>query len=140
MGEITYLDELNIKHSIILVEENVDVLNLLTGHFYLARYNVHKTISAKECLDKIKELEGKVDVVLISGDIAAERGSMLIVNIKKLNSSIKVLTIADSENNKTRILGYGSDDFALQPISATTIVEKVGMLLMKKPAEAMAKK
>lgn len=129
-----------VKHSIILVEANIDISNLLAGHFSLAKYNVYKTTNAKECLDKINELEGKVDVVLINGSIAGERGTLLVINIKKVNPSIKIFTIADNEDNKTRILDYGSDDFAIQPISATTIVEKVGMLLMKKPAEAITNK
>ena len=60
---------------------------------------------------------------------------MLIVNIKKLNLKIEILALADNENNKTRVLDYGADEFAIKPISPTTIVEKVSGLLMKKPAK-----
>ena len=44
--------------------------------------------------------------------------------------------LAENENNKTRVLDYGADEFAIKPISPTTIVEKVSMLLMERPAEA----
>lgn len=141
MGKYSNINELynsiseDIKHSIILVDDDIDVSNLLAGYFTLAKFNVHKVISAEECLAKIKELESKVDVVLVNGNIAADRGPMLIVNIKKLNLKINVFALADNETNKTRVLDYGADEFAIKPISPTTIVEKVSGLLMKKPAE-----
>lgn len=124
------------KHSIVLVENDVDVSNVLAGHFALANFRVYKTTSAIECLDILKELENKVDVVLINGAIAADRGPMLIVNIKKLNLNIQILALAENENNKTRVLDYGADEFAVKPISPTTTVEKVSGLLMKKPIES----
>lgn len=124
------------KHSIVLVEDDIDVSNILAGHFALAKYNVYKSTSPSECLEKLKELDNKVDVVLINGRIAADRSAVLIVNIKKLNLEIKVFALADNESNKTRVLEYGADEFAVKPISPTTTVEKVGALLMKKPAES----
>jgi hypothetical protein len=36
---------------------------------------------------------------------------MLIVNIKKINMNTKVLVIAEEDSEKTRILGYGVDEF-----------------------------
>lgn len=126
----------NYKHSIVLVEDYIDVLNILAGHFALANYRIYKTKSAAHCIDTLKELEFKVDVVLINGTIAADRGPMLIVNIKKSNLKIKIFALAEDENDKTRVLDYGADEFSVKPISPTTVVEKVGRLLMKKPAEA----
>lgn len=123
----------NYKYSIVLVEDDIDVCNILAGHFALARYNVYKITSAGECLEKLKELDNKVDVVLMNGRIADDRGTMLIVNIKKLNLKIQIFVLADNENNKTRVLDYGADEFAIKPISPTTTVEKVGGLLMKVP-------
>ena len=124
------------KHSIVLVEDDIDVSNILAGHFVLAKYNVYKTTSASECLEKLKELDNKVDVVLVNGRIAADRGAMLITNIKKLSLKIKIFALADNENNKTRVLDYGADEFAIKPISPTTAVEKTTALLMIKPAES----
>lgn len=124
------------KHSIVLVEDDIDVSNILAGHFALAKYNVYKTTSASECLEKLKDLDNKVDVVLMNGRIASVRGAMLIVNIKKLNPKIKIFALADNENNKTRVLDYGADEFAVKPISPTTTVEKATALLMVKPVES----
>lgn len=75
------------KHSIILVEDDLDISNVLAGHFALAKFNVHKTTSASGCIDEIKELDNKVDVIFINGTIDADRGPMLIVNIKKISNN-----------------------------------------------------
>lgn len=130
-----YISE-DIKHSIVLVENDQDILNILSGYFALSRYNVYKTSSAEQCLKVVKDQDGLIDVVFVNGSIAADRGPMLIVNIKKINPAIKIFALAENENEKTRVLDYGADEFAIKPISPTTVVEKITMLLMKKPAEA----
>ena len=127
------------KHTIILVEDDIDVSNILAGHFNLAKFRVYKTASAAGCLDKLKESDNKVDAILINGTIAADRGPMLIVNIRKLTLDVKIFALAENENSKTRVLDYGADEFAIKPISPTTVVEKISMLLMKKPVESQIK-
>ena len=122
-----------------LVEDDIDVSNILAGHFNLAKFKVYKTASAIECLAKLKELNNRVDIILINGTIAADRGPMLIVNIRKLNLDVKIFALAENENSKTRVLDYGADEFAIKPISPTTVVEKISMLLMKKPVESQIK-
>jgi DNA-binding response OmpR family regulator len=56
---------------------------------------------------------------------------MLIVNIKKINNNTKVLVIADEDSDKTRILGYGADEFTLKPMSPENVSDKVLMLLSR---------
>ena len=56
---------------------------------------------------------------------------MFIVNIKKINSSIKVLVIADEDSDKTRILRYGGDEFSLKPISPENVADKLFMLISR---------
>ena len=76
-------------------------------------------------------LEGKVNVVIIGGDIASDRNLTLIINIKKINNNTKVLVIADEDSDKTRILGYGADEFSLKPMSLENIADKVLMLISR---------
>jgi DNA-binding response OmpR family regulator len=117
---------------IILVDDNKDVVSILAGIFGLNGYEVHKTYSAEECLNKIKELEGIVDVIFVDGKIAADRATMLIINVKRINSKIPIVVLAEDESNKTRVLEYGADDFATKPVSADTVVAKVNNILLKK--------
>ncbi len=116
---------------IILVDDNKDIVSILAGTFGLNGYEV-KTYAAEECLNKIKELEGIVDVIFVDGKIAADRATMLIVNIKRINSRIPIVVLAEDETNKTRVLEYGADEFATKPVSADTVVAKVNNVLLKK--------
>ena len=46
--------------------------------------------------------------LLLNGRIAADRGAMVIVKTKRINSDIKILAVADDEGDKTRVLDYGT--------------------------------
>jgi DNA-binding response OmpR family regulator len=119
------------KPRVFIVQENDDANVLLNGLLWLKGCESHKFIEGKECLEKIQELEGKVDVVIIGGNIASDRNLTLIINIKKINNNTKILVIADEDSEKTRILGYGADEFSLKPISPENIADKVLMLISR---------
>ncbi|MGI8834750.1 MAG: response regulator transcription factor [Nitrososphaeraceae archaeon] len=120
------------KTQILIADDNKDVNVLVSATLVLKGYEVYKTYSADECLSKLDELEGKVDVLLLDGRIAADRGAMVIVKTKRINSDIKILAVADDEDDKTRVLDYGADGFITKPISIETIVDKVSALLIGK--------
>ncbi|MDQ3839305.1 MAG: response regulator [Thermoproteota archaeon] len=117
------------KVTILIADENRDVALLAAATFVLKGYEVYKTYSAEECLTKLQELKEKINVVFMDGKIAADRGAMVIVNIKRINPNIKILAVADDESEKTRVLDYGADGFTTKPISMETIVDKVSALL-----------
>jgi hypothetical protein len=48
---------------------------MLAGAFDLKEFEVFKAYSAEECLNKVDELGGKVDLVFVDGKIAADRGA-----------------------------------------------------------------
>jgi DNA-binding response OmpR family regulator len=81
-------------------------------------------------LNKVNELDGKVDIVFVDGKIAADRSAMLIIKVKRINSNIKIMVLAEDETDKKRVLEYGSDEFAIKPISAETVVVNVYSLLL----------
>ena len=54
-----------------------------------------KAYNADECLNKFNEIEGKVDVIFVNGQIGEDRGAMLIV---------KICVVAEDETIKTRVL------------------------------------
>ena len=117
------------KIKILVADDNKDVNIIIAATLGLKGYEVYKTYSAEECLRKLEELEGKVDVVILDGKIAADRGAMVIVKAKRTNLDIKILAVADNESEKTRVLDYGADGFATKPICVETIVDKVSALL-----------
>ena len=119
------------KPRIFIVQENEDANLVLTGMLWLKGCEPFKFTNGKQCLEKLVEIDGKVDVVIIGGSIACDRNLMLIVNIKKINNNTKVLIIADEDSDKTRILGYGADEFTLKPMSPENVGDKVLMLLSR---------
>jgi len=57
---------------------------------------------------------------------------MLIVKIKRINSQINVMVLAEDETVKTRVLEYGADEFATKPVSAETVATKATDTLLSK--------
>ena len=92
--------------------------------------DVHLANSPEECLKIIKDLD-RVDVVIIGAEFAMDRDAMLIVNIKKLNMDIKILAVGDESTDKTRIIDYGADEFALKPLSRENVADKTFMLIAR---------
>jgi DNA-binding response OmpR family regulator len=123
-------------HIAMVVDDDRDVNLVLAAVLKLKKFDVHKVYSADECLDKLKELESKVDVICVNGKIAADRAAMLIVKIKRINPEIKICAVAEDETHKTRVLDYGADEFMTKPIGIETIVDKIMMLLTRKYSKA----
>jgi DNA-binding NtrC family response regulator len=128
------------KPTLLLALENEDSLSTMAGILWLKGCNVHKAKTATECLEQIKKLDLKVDVVITSSEIALDRDSMLITNVKKMDVNIKILVIGDENTDKTMILDYGADEFTLKPLSPENTADKVLMLLARdKVAENRSK-
>jgi DNA-binding NtrC family response regulator len=123
-------------HVAIIVDDDKDVNLILSATLKLKKFDVHKVYNADECLNKLNELEGNVDVIFVNGKIAEDRGAMLIVKIKRINSDIKICVVAEDETIKTRVLDYGADEFIAKPIGIETIVYKMMMLLTTKYSKA----
>jgi DNA-binding NtrC family response regulator len=119
------------KPRVFIVQEDENANLVLNGLLWLKGCESHKFTNGKDCLEKMSQLEGKVDVVIMGGNIASDRNLTLIISIKKINNNTKVLVIADEDSHKTRILGYGADEFGLKPMSPENIADKVLMLISK---------
>ena len=117
------------KIRILIADDNKDVNLLLAATLVLKGYEVYKTYSAEECISKLEEFKGKVNVLLLNGAIAADRGAMVIVKAKRINPDVKILAVAADESEKTRVLDYGAERFTTKPISTETIVDKVSAIL-----------
>jgi DNA-binding response OmpR family regulator len=120
-----------IKPRVFIVQENEDANVVLTGTLWLKGCEPYKFSNGNDCLEKLNGMEGKVDVIIIGGSIACDRNLMLIVNIKKINMNTKVLVIAEEDSEKTRLLGYGADEFSIKPMSPENVADKVLMLLSR---------
>ncbi len=119
------------KPVLVLALDHEDSAAMLAGVLWMKGCEVYKAKTASECLAQIKELDSKVDVVIVSAEIALDRNAMIIVSIKRLNMNIKILAIGDESTDKTRIIDYGADEFALKPLSPENVADKILMLLAR---------
>jgi len=118
---------------VVLAETDDDIAVLLLGSFKMSGFAAWRAASAEARLSKIRELGGGLEAVVICGQLASDRGVMLIINIKRINPKIKILVIAErsEEENKTRVLDYGADEFVLKPVSIESIITKINALLVE---------
>ncbi len=105
----------------------------MRNFFKLDGYQTHQALSAQECIDKLAELGDTIDAITVDGKIAADRSVMLILNVKRMNRKVKVFFLADIglSEDKTRIMDYGADEFAVKPLSMQSLINKVNITLLE---------
>ena len=123
---------------VIVCDDDVELNSFIRNHFKLDGYETHQALSAKECLDKLAELGDIVDVITVNGTIASDRSLMLILNVRRINKNVKVFVLADRglSEDKTRIMDYGADEFAVKPLSMQSLINKVNMKLLEEAAKS----
>jgi DNA-binding response OmpR family regulator len=69
----------------------------------------------------------------VNGTIASDRSVMLIVNVRRMNKNVKVFVLADKglSEDKTRMIEYGADEFAVKPLSMESLINKVNIQLLE---------
>src|ERR671918_3138714 len=118
----------------LIVCDNDAELNLFIRNFFkLDGYETHQALSAQECIDRLSELGDTVDAIIVDGKIASDRSAMLILNVKRTNKNVKVFVLADRNlsEEKTRIMDYGADEFAVKPLSIESLINKVNLTLLE---------
>ena len=118
---------------IIVCDDDVELNSFICSHFKLDGYKTHQALSAKECIDKLAELDDTIDAITVNGKIASDRSAMLILNVKRVNKNVKVFVLADRNlsEEKTRIMDYGADEFAIKPLSMESLINKVNLTLLE---------
>ena len=120
------------KPRVMIAIEDKDAMASIAGVLWFKGYEVYKSNSAEECMSKLNELKDRnMHVVIVSQQVALDDRAMLIVKVKRTNIDTKVLVIADEDNEKTKILDYGADEFTLKPISPENVADKLFMLLTR---------
>jgi DNA-binding response OmpR family regulator len=118
---------------VIVCDDDAELNSFMRNHFKLDGYETHQALSAQECIDKLAELGEIVDAITVNGTIASDRSTMLILNAKRKNRNVKVFVLADRglAEDKTRIMDYGADEFAVKPLSMESLINKVNIQLLE---------
>jgi DNA-binding response OmpR family regulator len=118
---------------VIVCDDDAELNSFMRNHFKLDGYQTHQALSAKECIDKLAELGDTIDAIIVNGTIASDRSVMLIVNVRRMNKNVKVFVLADKglSEDKTRMIDYGADEFAVKPLSMESLINKVNIQLLE---------
>ena len=124
------------KPNVFIIYKDEDVNSLLAGTFWLKGFEPFKFTDGKESLKRFREIDGKVDAVVIDHEIALDNDLMLIVNMKRINQNTKVLVIASEEDEESKkinnIYEYGVDEVVPIPSSPTDISDKILLLISQR--------
>ncbi len=118
---------------VIVCDDDAELNSFMRNHFKLDGYITHQALSAQEGIDKLAELGDTIDAITVNGKIASDRSVMLILNVKRMNKNVKVFVLADRNlsEEKTRIMDYGADEFAVKPLSMESLINKVNIQLLE---------
>ena len=119
--------------NVIVCDNDPELNTFIRNFFKLDGYETHQALSAQECIDKLAELGDKIDAITVNGRIASDRSAMLILNVRRMNRKVKVFVLADRglSEDKTRIMDYGADEFAVKPLSMQSLIDKVNLKLLE---------
>jgi DNA-binding response OmpR family regulator len=125
---------------VIVCDDDPELNSFIRNFFKLDGYETHQALSAQECIDKLAELGDIIDAITVDGKIASDRSVMLILNVRRLNKDVKVFVLADRDlsEEKTRIMDYGADEFAVKPLSMESLINKVNIQLLEAAKSASA--
>ena len=118
---------------VIVCDDDAELNSFIRNHFKLDGYETHQALSAQECIDKLEELGNRIDAIIVDGKIASDRSVMLILRVKRINKNVKVFVLADRglSEDKTRMMDYGADEFAVKPLSMESLINKVNIQLLE---------
>ena len=123
---------------VIVCDDDAELNSFMRNHFKLDGYETHQALSAQECIDKLEELGDRIDAITVDGKIAADRSVMLILKVKRMNRKVKVFVLANRglAEDKTRMMDYGADEFAVKPLSMESLINKVNVHLLEVATES----
>ncbi len=122
---------------VIVCDDDLELNSFMRNHLKLDGYETHQALSAQECIDKLSELGDTIDAITVDGKIASDRSAMLILKLKRMNKNVKVFVLADRglSEDKTRMMDYGADEFAVKPLSMESLINKVNLQLLETAAK-----
>ena len=115
----------------LLGESDRELCAVLAGILERQGIAVFVTNTPDEFLDSLDMHHAAVDLVCINGSLASERGGLLISKAKDASKNVKVVVVAEKDDQRADILRYGADEFMLRPVSPDAIASMIVALIVK---------
>jgi two-component system, OmpR family, phosphate regulon response regulator PhoB len=127
------------KPTLLLVEDDRALADLLTWHFSREGYEIVRTADGDEAL--LLAEERTPDLVILDWMIEGVTGIEVCRRLRRRNSTARVpiimLTARGEESDRIRGLETGADDYVTKPFSPRELIARVGAVLRRiRPALA----
>lgn len=122
-------DDDNLQKKILVVDDDKDLLDLITKILISANYNVETSEDGLDALIKIAK--NNYDLVISDYNMPNLDGLKLIktINKKGLNTKIIMLTASDKEDTEENALLYGAVDFIKKPFKKDVLLLRISKAL-----------
>ena len=131
----SFVEEINYKKTILIVDDEKMILNLLSCNLLKEGYNVVEATDGVEAIEVAQEK--KPDLILLDIMLPKLDGLTVCKRIKNMmNVPILMVTAKDEELDKIVGLELGADDYITKPFSIRELLARVKANLRK--ADVMA--
>lgn len=118
------------KKSVLMVDDNKDIIELMLPHFKLEEYSVTVAYDGQMALDLFKE--SKFDLVLLDIMMPKIDGMTVCKKIRAV-SDVPVIMITAKTQDEDVIMGLdiGADDYIVKPFSPKQVMAKIKALMRR---------
>ena len=123
---------------ILVVDDEKDLVGLMTKILEFEGYNVTPVYDGYECLEKIKEKE--FDLILLDIMMPGMSGWDVFNRVKKMGYVTKVIFVSVlevSEARKNVLINEGLTGYLIKPFSDDELVEVVNRVLKEQKAQVV---
>ena len=119
--------------SILIIDDNPEILDILDYHLLKNGYTVHKAINSDEALQHFNK--NQISLIILDVMMEGEDGFSLCEKIRKISMvPILFLTAKSSEEDMIKGLLCGGDDYMIKPFSSKELLARVFVLLRRENA------
>ncbi len=133
----------DIKERIVVVEDEPDILEVVTYNLIQAGYQVEGVTTGEEALKKIAEIK-RVDLLVLDLMLPGMDGWDICKILKRDSSTqhipIIMLTARDQDTDIVTTLELGADDYIVKPFNPKVLIARIRNVLRRKNQTATGDK
>ncbi|MEO7209366.1 MAG: sigma-54 dependent transcriptional regulator [Chitinophagaceae bacterium] len=128
-----------VQRKILIIDDDPDLCTLLSKYLGKNGYNVDIAFSGSKGIEKIKE--ARVDLVICDYRLGDREGKDVLIQIKKIDPSIKVLIITGYSDIKTAVdvIKLGAFDYITKPLIPDEVLSVIKSALQSAPEAKVQK-
>jgi len=132
--------QINTDTNILLVEDEQDLLELLSYNLAREGFAVETAMTGEDGLKKAREMGKQLDLVLLDLMLPGIDGLEVCRTLKgrdhTSNIPVIMLTAKGEESDIVRGLEFGADDYITKPFSPRVLMARIGAVLRRRDGES----